>query len=169
MKKLKIFFALAALTTFISCSKNAPIPGQSGWECGTVADMTWTQNVSADSLAGNWTIWWINYSRGAGQTHYYDTSYALTAPLTLNANGTGTIYSIPLNWSLTVSQNNLPKLTITKLDTLFPFQVNFIYNDTADTYLESPPHIQSQSRFFVTAGKDYNGRWERTYINFERQ
>lgn len=163
MRLLKVFFTLTTLTTIISCSKDTPVPGQqSGW-CGTVADMTWTQNVTANDLTGNWTIWNIYYGKGTGNTTLYDTAYSPTAPLTLNANGTGTIYSTPLNWTLTISPNNFPRLTITQLDTLFPFQVGFIYNDTTDIYLQLPP----DTRFYGRA--HLNGTpWEYSDISFKR-
>lgn len=161
MRQLKIFFALTALATIISCSKDTPISGQ--WECGTVADMTWTQNVTENDLTGNWTIWNINYYKGTGNTTLYDTTYSSNAPLTLNQNGTGTIYSIPLNWTVTTSPNSLPKLTITPLDTLFSSQVGFLQSGTADIYLQLPP----DTRFYGRVSK--NGTpWEYADISFKR-
>jgi hypothetical protein len=161
MRKLKIFFALTTLTTFISCSKDTPVSGQ--WECGTVVDMTWTQNVTANDFVGNWTIWNINYSKGTGNTHTYDTTYSPNAPLTLNSNGTGTIYSTPLNWTATTAPNSFPKLTITQADTLFPFQVGFLQSGTVDIYLQLPP----DTRFYGRASK--NGTpWEYADISFKR-
>lgn len=168
MKHRNIFFGLTLLTITCCSKDNETIIQTPDW-CGTIADMTWTQTVSADSLTGNWIIWQISYSTGTGPTHTFDTTYNLATPLTLNSNGTGTIYSAPLSWALTTSPGTLPTLTITQLDTLFPFTVNFIYNNTADIYLQSPPPTQLQSRFFVTAGQGGNGQWEQAYISFERQ
>jgi hypothetical protein len=163
LRQLKIFIATTILTTIISCSKDAPVPGQNNWECGTVADMTWTQNVTANDLTGNWAIWNINYSKGTGNTSTYDTTYSPNAPLTLNSNGTGTIYSLPLNWTVTTSQNSFPKLTITQADTLFPFQVGFLQSGTVDIYLQLPP----DTRFYGRASK--NGTpWEYADISFKR-
>ena len=166
----KIILSLTVLATIYSCSKDKGIiDNNNNWDCGYYVDMTWSQNVSADSLVGNWVIWHIDYSKGTGATHLFDTTYNLTAPLTLNANGTGTIYSTPLNWSLSTAPNTFPILTITNIDTLFPFPVNFIYNDTADAHIQNPPSILYQSRFFTTAGQGGNGNCEQIYLSFERQ
>ena len=164
MRQIKIILGLTLMTTILSCTKEHTKPDQGGWDCGTVADMTWTQNVTQKDLIGNWTIYNINYSKGTGNTSLYDTTYSLTAPLTLNANQTGTIYSTPLTWSLTISPNSLPILTITQLDTLFPFQVGFIHNHTTDIYLQLPP----QARFFGTASLTALP-WEHSNISFNRE
>ena len=111
----------------------------------------------------------ISYSKGAGETHFYDTSYVSGTSLTINTNGTRSINSTPMNWTFTLPTKGLPTLTITKPEILFPFQVNFIYNDSIDLYLQSSPETKSKSGFFVSAGKGVNGQWEQTYINFQRQ
>jgi hypothetical protein len=51
---------------------------------------------------------------------------------------------------------------------LYPFQVNFFYNDSIDLYLQSPPG-KINPGFFISAGNAVNGQWEQSYINFERQ
>jgi hypothetical protein len=157
------------VATVLSCTRDNSAPELVNGLCGTVEDMPWAQTVTSDSLIGKWSIFGITYSRGAGETHYYDTSYTSGASLTLNANGTGAINSSHLNWTFTHPTKSLPTLTITKLDTLFPFKVNFIYNDSIDLYLQSPPGTKSKSGFFVSAGKGVNGQWEQSYINLERQ
>jgi hypothetical protein len=169
MQQFTIIFVLALMTSLLSCTRDNSTPELENLLCGTVGDMSWAQTVTSDSLVGKWSILGITYSRGSGETHYYDTSYTSGASLTLNANGTGAINSSPLNWSFTHPSHSLPTLTITKLDTLFPFQVNFIYNDSIDLYLQSPPETKSKSGFFVSAGKGVNGQWEQSYINFKRQ
>jgi hypothetical protein len=158
MRQLKTILGLTILVIMSSCKKDDPITKEDNW-CGTVE--TWSQTVTKDDFVGKWIIWNINYSKGTGNTILYDTSYSVTAPLTLNADGTGIIYTQPLNWSLTTSSNSFPKLTITQLDTLFPFPVGFIHNDTTDIYLQLPPN----SRFYGRASK--NGTpWEYSDISF---
>jgi hypothetical protein len=160
---------LALVAIVLSCTRDNSAPELVNGLCGTVGDMAGAQTVTSDSLVGKWSILGITYSRGAGETHYYDTSYTSSASLTLNANGTGVINSSPLNWSFTRPPKGLPTLTITKLNMLFPFQVTFIYNDSIDLYLQSPPETKPKSGFFVSAGKGVNGQWEQSYINFKRQ
>lgn len=161
MQQCKTMLGLVILAMISSCSKDRPVTEPDNW-CGTVE--TWSKTVTADDLVGNWTIWNIYYSKGTGNTTLYDTTYSITAPITLNANGTGTIYNTPLKWSLTTSLNTFPKLTITQLDTLFSFPVGFIHNDTTDIYLQLPP---TQS-FYGRASK--NGTpWEYSDISFGHQ
>jgi hypothetical protein len=168
MRKLSVIFILALLATVLSCSKDNSAPPLKNLLCATVEDMPWARTVTRDSLFGSWTIMGVSYSRGAGETHFYDTSYISGASLTLNANGTGFINSIPMNWTFALPTKGLPTLTITKPEILFPFQVNFIYNDSIDLYLQSPPG-KINPGFFVSAGKGVNGQWEQSYINFERE
>ena len=68
-----------------------------------------------------------------------------------------------MNWTFTLPTKGLPILTITKPEILFPFQVNFIYNDSIDLYLQSPPG-KINPGFFVSAGKGVNGQWEQSLI-----
>jgi hypothetical protein len=137
MRQLTTILGLMVLATMSSCKKEDPTTEDANW-CGT-EEPTWFQTVTKNDLVGNWLIRNINYSKSIGNTKLYDTSYSVAAPLVLNANGTGTIYSKPLNWSLTASSKYLPKLTITQLDTLFPFPVGFIHNDSADIYMRLAP------------------------------
>jgi hypothetical protein len=169
MRQLTVIFVLVLIASLLSCTRDNYAPELVNGLCGTVGGMAWAQTVTSDSLVGNWTILGISYSRGSGETHYYDTSYTSGATLTLNANGSGAINSTPLNWTFILPTKGLPTLTITKLDMLFPFQVNFIYNDSIDLYLQSPPEEKTNSGFFVSAGKGVNGQWEQSYINFKRQ
>jgi hypothetical protein len=169
MRQLTVIFVLVLMTSLLSCTRDNSAPELVNGLCGTVGDMAWAQTVTSDSLVGNWSILGITYSKGEGETHYYDTSYTSGASLTLNENGTGAINSTPLNWTFTHPTKGLPTLTITKPEILFPFQVNFIYNDSIDLYLQSPPETKSKSGFFVSAGKGVNGQWEQSYINFKRQ
>jgi len=161
MRQLKKILGLTILVVIISCSKDKSKTDEGNW-CGT--DETWTQTLTKDNLVGNWTIWSIYYSKGTDNTVLFDTTYSVTAPLTLNANGTGTIYNKTLNWSLTTSPGSFPKLTITQLDTLFSFPVGFIHNDTTDIYLQLPP----ASSFYGRASKNGTS-WESSDITFWHQ
>ncbi len=159
MRQPKTILILAILIIMSSCTKDDRTKDDD-W-CGT--DETWPQTVTKDDYVGNWIIWEIDYSKGTGNTKLFDTSYSMTTPLTLNADGTGFIYTKPLNWSLTTSSETLPILTVTQLDTLFPFPVGFIHNDTTEIFLQLPP----QTRFYGTANK-YGTVWEHSDISFGR-
>lgn len=172
MRQIKTILVLILLLTIVSCKKDSPIVEQNNF-CGTdeTTPLLWMQNVTKSDLIGDWKIIQISYSKEKGQTVYFDTTYSLNAPLTLNANGTGMLYSsIPLNWALTIKQRYPPKLTLTNIDTLFHFPVNCIHNDTVDTYMTiSPPQTLPHTRFSVTVGAGLNGQIEQGYIDFERQ
>jgi len=170
MRHLKYFIVLTILVTIVGCKKVSPNIEQNNF-CGTEGNTLWMQTVTNNDLIGNWKIIQISYLKEKGQTAYFDTTYSLNAPLTLNANGTGMLYSsILLNWTLTIKQNYPPKLSLTNIDTLFHFPVNFIQNDTADAYMTiSPPQTLSHTRFSVTVGKGFDGQTEQGYIDFERQ
>ena len=168
MRQLILIFILVQMFTLLSCKRDNSAPELNSLTCGTIEDMPWARTVTRDSLFGSWTIMGISYSRGAGETHFYDTSYVSGASIILNANGTGYINSTPMNWTFGLLTNSLPTLIITKPDNLFPFKVNFIYNDSIDLYLQSPPG-KINPEFFVSAGKGVNGQWEQSYINFARQ
>ncbi|MBN1638621.1 MAG: hypothetical protein JW866_06630 [Ignavibacteriales bacterium] len=169
MKLRKAIFDIAILIALLSCSEdNNIVESQQSWLCGTVPDTRWTQYVTNDSLIGSWTITTIQYSKGQGQVHLFDTSYNLNAPLILNPYNSGTIYSLPLNWILTASTSNSPRLIITNIDTLFPFKIKFIHNNIAEIYPQSPPSTKINSGFFATAGKGEKGQWEQVYISFRR-
>jgi hypothetical protein len=121
-----------------------------------------------------WKITKINYMRGNGSTHYFDTIYYPNQVLKLSASSNGTLNSsIPINWTYNTVPSNFPKMTLTKINSLFNFPVNFIHNDSADIYIQSNPDAYFESyphqRFFVTYGKGLNGNWESGSIQFERQ
>jgi hypothetical protein len=167
MKKLINILSLTILTILTSCSKDVPDPAQDHEICGTVYDFTWSQKVTNDSLTGNWSIGRISYMKLTGQTVLFDTVYTPLSPLTLNADGTGTLYSSQLNWALTISPDKFPTLTITNLDTLFPFQNNLFANKAIKIYVQETPHTFRDSYFLASAGSSGN-IWESTYLTFER-
>jgi hypothetical protein len=163
MRLFNIILGFTILTTIISCSKGSSEPDNSFCGTGSGSGSIWIK----DSLIGNWTIYNIVYSKGNGEIHLVDTAYNLTAPLTLNSNGTGTLYSSSISWKFAISQGIYPKLTITNIDTLYPFKVNFIHDNFADTYILPIP-IPPLDNFRTTAGQDINGQWEKTSIYFRR-
>jgi hypothetical protein len=163
MRLFNIILGFTILTTIISCSRGSSEPDNSFCGTGSSSGSIWIK----DSLIGNWTIYNIDYSKGNGEIYLVDTAYNLTAPLTLNSNGTGTLYSTSISWKFTISQGIYPKLTITNIDTLYPFKVDFIHNNSADTYILPIP-IPPLDRFCTTAGQDINGQWEKTSIYFRR-
>ena len=154
---------MVTLTTFIGCSKDSPIAGHTIDECGTITDMTWTQNVTSNNLYGNWTIWNIHYKKGSGNSTVFDTTYGLNASLFLDSNGTGTIYSLPINWALTIDPNNFPLLSISQADTLFPFQVDFIQSGEIEIFLQSQPN----QRFYGRVS-NIGSTWEYADISIKR-
>ncbi|HEY4788275.1 MAG TPA: hypothetical protein VIH57_19615 [Bacteroidales bacterium] len=164
MKQCGIIYVFAVLITIHSCTKDKHITEQIDF-CGTVANTEWTHSLTKDSLIGNWVICHVDYSKGIGMSTLVDTSYNLSAKLVLNIDGTGTLNSSPLKWSLTTKINYMPILTFTNIDTINPFPVNIIHGDSLVTYIQLPP----KSRFFVIAGQGGGGQWEESYISFERQ
>jgi hypothetical protein len=163
MRLFNIIMGFTILTTIISCSEGITDPDNSFCGTGSGSGSAWIK----DSLKGNWTIYAIAYSKGNGEIHLVDTTYNLTAPLTLNSNGTGTLYSSSISWKFSVSQGFYPKLTITDIDTLYPFTVNFIQNNAADMYILPIP-IPPLDEFCTTVEQDINGQWEKTTIYFRR-
>ena len=163
-----IIVIFSIVTIVLSCKRDNSAPELKDTPCGTIEDMPWARTVTRDRLFGNWTILGISFSKGAGAIHYFDTSYTSGVSLTLNSNGTGEINSSALNWTFTLPTKGLPTLKITKLNILYPFQVTFFYNDSIDLYLQSPPG-KINPGFFVSVGNAVSGKWEQSYINFERQ
>ena len=151
------------LLTIVSCSKDKT-SGVNINQCGTIADNSWTSSVSSSDLLGAWTVKNVSYSKGIESTHIYDTSYYSEMPLILNADGTGTINSTPLLWQLS-NAGGLPRLTISEMDTLYPFPVGFFINNVTDLSIQAPPH----SKILFSAGKSTNGQWEQSYISIEKQ
>ena len=171
MKKLTFILSFAVLTVINGCSKeNSKILDDTvkGDRCGTVLDLTWTQNLTIDSLVGNWKILGITYSKGNGQSNF-DTTYNASATLRLNNDGTGLLNNIPINWNLIVSPNIFPVLTFTSFETLFPFPVNFIQNNRLESNLERMPNTNVDSKIYITVEKTISGQWEQAFINFVRQ
>ena len=164
MKLFNIILGFTILTTIVSCSKASHEPDNSFCGTSSVPGSIWLK----DSLIGNWTIYNIVYSKGNGEIHLVDTTFNLTAPITLNANGTGTLYSSSISWKFAIISGFYPKLTITNIDTLYPFKVNFIHNDTADTYILPIP-TPPLDRFCSTFEQNISGQWEKTSIFFRRR
>ena len=168
MKTFKQIIRLTiCLTIVTSCTKDTAIPNFNSGDCGTLTTLpAWTKSLTDNQLIGDWKITKITYGRGNGSTHYFDTIYYPNQVLKLSASGNGTLnLSTPINWTYNTVPNNFPKMTLIKINSLFAFPVNCIYNDSVDTYFQS----FSDQRFFVTYGKGINGNWEQGYISFERQ
>ncbi len=163
------------LTIVTSCTKDTPISGYNKDRCGTLATLpAWTKTLIDNQLIGDWKITRISYGRSNGSTHNFDTTYYPNQVLKLSASGNGTLnVSIPINWTYNSVTNNFPIMTLTNINSLFNFPVNFIYNNSADMYIQSNPAAYFESyphqRFFVTYGKGLNGNWEQGFIQFERQ
>lgn len=176
MKKYRHIIQLTiSLAAFTACSKDNTITNNNDNFCGTVATLpAWTQNVTSNVLVGDWKITEISYGKGSGSTHYFDTTYYPNHVINFSDNGSGTLdFSIPITWGYSTVSNNFPQMTVTNINSLFTFPVNFIYNDSVDlslgsnpgSYFDSYPH----QRFFAGYGKGQDGNWEQGSIKFERQ
>lgn len=166
---MKIFFVLIFfLSIFLGCSKNETL------ECGTVVDISWTKEVTTEKLSGEWIMLKVYYRKGMGSSYLYDTCYNLNIPLSLYSDGTGVLRSMPIRWSISQSDSirlpkfRFPKLTLSQVDSLFPFQANFFQNSEIDIFLQMPPETRFYGRTSVR-GNDPSLLWEYADISFERR
>lgn len=154
-----------------SCSKNkGSVPdvfANSDW-CGTVSDNSWMKGVHEDSLTGNWEITYVAFSEGTGSSiTLYDTVYHPFSPITFFAGGSGNLNGLTVSWTLDTSYYGIPRLTITNLDTLFPFATQF--DDTARIFLQFPPSTAVGSGFYAWGREILGNNWEDITITFKRQ
>ena len=166
MKKIKFIFILVTSIILFGCAKDKK---RHSFSCGSEYNLTypiWTDTMSNKLLCGQWKITEVNYTRGTGSKHTFDTTYYPNTILILNQNGSGT-YNLDNNEVTWTFKNGVwPQIRITNIGSLYPFPVNFINNNSALVSVQSIPW--PNKRFFVTMGGGSNN-WEQVWVQFEGQ
>lgn len=163
MIRIRTVIASAILLITLSCTKDRVQPNPLN-ECGTTTDISWVKEVKRSDFIGNWTINKVSYSKGHESTSDFDTTFQPERSLVLNNDGTGQIDNQPLLWSFQ-NAGGLPRLTISELDTLFSFPVDFFINHVADFYVKAPPH----SSIWINSRRSINSNWESADFSLTRE